>query len=573
MVRFGLQVLVFAWVVWLASLSVVQAEAPRPMRPLVWLGVKNFQRLEQRVTETAQLMKIPGMAPVVLGVLNLQWGGFQGLDRQRPIAMVMPTLVPVENPPFVLVIPYSHEPTLRSTLQRLFPPSTAQSDRLILRGRFGQRVGRFDASAKVLLVAPTLTLLNGVEIDLPGDVFAAPEGEESGPDVVLRVEAAAAKTRYPAEWNAWLAALMQGGRQGRDRALAASKTVAETNFVLFAYDVLERRQFQMWHDLDQVEIRITFAPGGWDARLEMRWQPQSATAAWVNLQRHATTLTPLFSQQRGIRMAASLRQPDTWQHDMQMLLSLAQRVVESHLAEDRHLTSEQRTAYRTGIHTGFDVAAYMLAGSSVEIAAEIPSGQALARPALKTDMTGWIGLPQSAEHLESLLNIASSFATTVPAPIGLTRHVAHHHGTPLHRLSPVPGESSASLFLAAEESLLAWHVGPSPVALMQVLDRRRNPAQTPVFPRPQKKNMLHLECPISFCFELLQYAQPEASRDELGTAAQWLRGVTTPMLLELTPQPNAATLHWVLPQALLQGVADVFRQHIVQTLRQSLLGY
>jgi hypothetical protein len=62
MVRFGLQVLVFAWVVWLASLSVVQAEAPRPMRPLVWLGVKNFQRLEQRVTETAQLMKIPGMA-------------------------------------------------------------------------------------------------------------------------------------------------------------------------------------------------------------------------------------------------------------------------------------------------------------------------------------------------------------------------------------------------------------------------------------------------------------------------------------------------------------------------------
>jgi hypothetical protein len=108
---------------------------------------------------------------------------------------------------------------------------------------------------------------------------------------------------------------------------------------------------------------------------------------------------------------------------------------------------------------------------------------------------------------------------------------------------------------------------------MQVLDRRRKPAQTLVFPRPQKKNMLHLECPISFCFELLQYTQPEASRDELGAAAQRLRGVTTPMLLEVTPQPNAATLHWVLPQALLQGVADVLRQHIVQTLRQSLLGY
>jgi hypothetical protein len=45
------------------------------------------------------------------------------------------------------------------------------------------------------------------------------------------------------------------------------------------------------------------------------------------------------------------------------------------------------------------------------------------------------------------------------------------------------------------------------------------------------------------------------------------------MVLEVTPQPNAAILHWVLPQALLQGVGDVFRQHIVQTLRQSLLGY
>jgi hypothetical protein len=271
-------------------------------------------------------------------------------------------------------------------------------------------------------------------------------------------------------------------------------------------------------------------------------------------------------------MAASLRQPEAWQHDMQTLLSLAQQVVESHLAENRHLTSEQRTAYRTGIHTGFDVAAHILAGSSVEIAAEILSGQAVAGHALKTDMTGWIGLQQSAEHLESLLNTVSSVSTIAPAPIGLTRHVAYHHGTPLHRLRPVPGESAASLFLAAEESLLAWHVGSSPVALMQVLDRRRTHAQTPVFPRPQKK-ILHLECPLSFCFELFQHTQPEASRDELVAAAQWLREVTTPMLLEVAPQPNAATLRWVLPQALLQGVADVFRQHIVQTLRQSLLGY
>ena len=213
----------------------------------------------------------------------------------------------------------------------------------------------------------------------------------------------------------------------------------------------------------------------------------------------------------------------------------------------------------------------MLAGSSVAIAAEIPSGQIVAGHPLETNITGWIGLQQSAAHLESLLNIVPSFSTIAPAPIGLTRHVAHHHGIPLHRLSPVPGESAASLFLAAEESLLAWHVGPSPLALMQVLDRWRNHAQTPVFPHPKK--MLHLECPISFCFELLQHTQPETSRDALGAAAQWLRGVTTPMVLEVTPQPNATTLRWVLPQALLQGAADVFRQHIVQTLRQSLLGY
>ncbi|MDH3602459.1 MAG: hypothetical protein OEU26_22825, partial [Candidatus Tectomicrobia bacterium] len=566
MVRFALQVLAFAWVVWLASLSVVQAEAPPLTRPLVWLGVKSFQRLEQRVTETAQLMQIPAMAPVVLGVLNLQWSGFQGLDRQRPIVMVMPALVPVENPPLVLVLPYSHEPTLRSTLQRLFPQSTAQSDRLTFRGGFGQRVGRFDASDKVLLVARTPALLHGVEIDLPGNVFAAPEGEESGPDVVLRVDTSAAQTRYPAEWNAWLAEMMQGVGQARDKALAASKTAAETDFVIFVYDVLERRQYQMLHDLDQVEIRITLAPGGWVASLETRWQAQSATAAWVNLQHHATALAPLFSQQQGIRMAASLRQSDAWQQDMQTLLSLAQRVVESHLEEDRHLTSEQRTAYRTAVHTGFDVAAHMLTGPSVEVVAEIQSEQARG-----ADITGWIGLPQSTKRLESLLNMVASVSSTAAEPVGLTRNVTHHHGTPLHRLSPATGETATqtptaapvSLFLAAEGSLLAWHVGPSPLRLVQVLDRRRNHTQTPVLARAKR---LHLEGPISFWFDLLQYIQPDASGGELGAAAQLLRGVTAPMRLEVTPQPNAATLRWVLPRPLLQGVAGVLRQHIVQTL-------
>jgi hypothetical protein len=365
---------------------------------------------------------------------------------------------------------------------------------------------------------------------------------------------------------------MQEVRQARDKARAESKTVAEADFVTFVYDVLQRCQYQMLNDLDQVESRITFAPGGWGVSVEMRWKPQSTTAAWVNLQLHDTALTPLFSQHRSIRMAVSLRQPDAWQHDWQTLLSLAQRMVESRLAEARHLTSEQRSEYRIGIDTSSDIVAHMLAGPSVEIAAEMQSGQVL-----ETPITGWIGLQQSAQHLESWLNRVASLSSTAAAPIGLTRNMAYHHGTPLHRLRLVPGEtvpqsaapSPVSLFLAAEGSLLAWHMGPTPVSLMQVLDRQRRHTQTPMLARAK---LLHLEGPISFWFDLLQHTQPEAPGDEGVAAAQLLREVTAPMLLEVTPQFNAATLRWVLPRALLQGVADVFKQRIVQTLRQSLLG-
>src|SRR5262245_39905354 len=59
-------------------------------KPVAWLALHSYQRLEQRLREIATMAKAPGLADMLLGLVQLQLAGLAGLDRQRPLGLVVP---------------------------------------------------------------------------------------------------------------------------------------------------------------------------------------------------------------------------------------------------------------------------------------------------------------------------------------------------------------------------------------------------------------------------------------------------------------------------------------------------
>lgn len=44
-------------------------------RPVAWLALRSYQRLEQRLREIATMAKTPGLADMMLGMVQLQLAG------------------------------------------------------------------------------------------------------------------------------------------------------------------------------------------------------------------------------------------------------------------------------------------------------------------------------------------------------------------------------------------------------------------------------------------------------------------------------------------------------------------
>ena len=80
-------------------------------KPVAWLALRSYQRLEQRLREISTMAQTPGLADMLLGMMQLQLAGLNGLDRQRPISVVVTTVSLSGSPPVTVVLPYKIETT------------------------------------------------------------------------------------------------------------------------------------------------------------------------------------------------------------------------------------------------------------------------------------------------------------------------------------------------------------------------------------------------------------------------------------------------------------------------------
>src|SRR3989442_4128824 len=171
-------------------------------RPVAWLALRSYQRLEQRLREISTMAKAPGLADMLLGLVQLQLAGLGGLDRQRPIGLVVPTVSLADKPPMAVVLPYTDRDAILHTLQGFFPQSIVEdNERLSLQGGPIPAFGRLDAQASVLIGSTSPEVAQGFDVSLPADLFGA---QENGPDLVLRVDVEAVKQQIEVAWQAML---------------------------------------------------------------------------------------------------------------------------------------------------------------------------------------------------------------------------------------------------------------------------------------------------------------------------------------------------------------------------------
>src|SRR6266849_4538903 len=224
------------------------------------------------------MAKTPGLADMMLGMVQLQLAGLGGLDRQRPIGMVVPTVSVSDKPPLAVVIPYTERDAMLQTLRSFFPQTIVENgERLSLQGGPIPAFGQVDAQASVLVVSTTPEAVQGFDVTLPADLFGTQEG---GPDVVLRVDVDTVKQQLDVAWKSMLAGLEQFWQAALQKAaekqgLSSTDKEAMTASVALAQKGL--RQFL--DDLLLGESRLTLAPTGWVFDLETRMRPASASAA------------------------------------------------------------------------------------------------------------------------------------------------------------------------------------------------------------------------------------------------------------------------------------------------------
>ena len=98
-------------------------------RPVAWLALRSYQRLEQRLREISTMAKTPGLADMMLGMVQLQLAGLGGLDRQRPISVVVTTVSLAGSPPVTVVLPYTERDAMLQTLRNFFHEFACPAER------------------------------------------------------------------------------------------------------------------------------------------------------------------------------------------------------------------------------------------------------------------------------------------------------------------------------------------------------------------------------------------------------------------------------------------------------------
>jgi hypothetical protein len=533
-------------------------------RPVAWLALRSYQRLEQRLREISTMAKTPGLADMMLGMVQLQLAGLGGLDRQRPIGVVVPTLSMADKPPLAVVVPYTERDAMLQTLRSFFPQTIVEnSTQLSLQGGPIPAFGHVDAQASVLVVATAPEALQGFDVTLPADLFGT---QESGPDLVLRVDVDAVKQQLDVAWKSmvtgmeqlWQAALQNATEK---QGLSSTDKEAMTASVALAQKGL--RQFL--DDLLLGESRLTLAPTGWVFELETRMRPASASAAFVNAQAgHMSQTGQFFTPGALLRFVENLRMTDTLRQEMLALLPASRQMLEAKLAAMPALSQEQRDAGMQAITTYLKLAEQWYAQPEIEFAVEVRM-----QDSTGPEVTGWGPFAASASTVKMLLDVVEKIPVLGATPTQVTRNAVLYRDITLHRLELPPNGSSArphAVFLASQGDMLAFHLGNSPVPLQGLLDRVRTASS----PSPTKTDALvHLEL---FLAPLLQLSKNKGQRGGQDPVTQALieklqQGPNEPMVMDLLTRQDAATLRYAFPGTLVQSVAEVMGQQITQQLR------
>ena len=533
-------------------------------RPVAWLALRSYQRLEQRLREISTMAKTPGLADMMLGMVQLQLAGLGGLDRQRPIGVVVPTASMSGKPPLAVVVPYTERDAMLQTLRSFFPQTIVENgEELSLQGGPMPAFGRVDTQASVLIVSTTPEAVQGFDSTLPADLFGTQEG---GPDVVLRVDIEAVQQQLDVAWKNMLASMEQLWQAALQKAaekqgLSSTDKEAMTASVALA----QKGMRQFLNDLLLGESRLTFAPTGWLLDLETRMRPASASAAFVNAQAgHMSRTAQFFTPGALLRFVENLRMTETLRQEMLALLPASRQMLEAKLAAMPALSQEQRDAGMQAITTYLKLAEQWYAQKEIGLAVEVRMQESTG-----PEVTGWGPFPASTSAVTMLLDVVEKLPLLGATPMQVTRNAVPYRDTALHRLALPPSgppELPHTAFLAAQGDMLTFHLGNSPVPLQGLLDRVRTAASQ----APTKTDALvHLEL---FLAPLLQLSKNKGQMGGQDPVTQALieklqQGPNEPMVMDLLTRQDAATLRYAFPGALVQSVAEVMGQQITQQLR------
>jgi len=547
----------------LTPVLVGAAEAGKA-RPVAWLALRSYQRLEQRLREIATMAKTPGLADMMLGMVQLQLAGLGGLDRQRPIGVVVPTMSVADKPPLAVVVPYTERDAILQTLRSFFPQTIVENgEKLSLQGGPIPAFGQIDAPASVLIVSTVPEAVQGFDVTLPADLFGTQEG---GPDVVLRIDVDVVKQQLDVAWKSMLAGMEQFWQAALQKAaekqgLSATDKEAMTASIALA----QKGMRQFLDDLLLGESRLTFAPTGWVFDLETRMRPASTSAAFINAQAgHMSRTAQFFTPGALLHFVENLRMTDTLRQEMLALLPASRQMLEGKLAAMPALSPEQRNAGMQAIATYLKLVEQWYAQKEIELAVEVRMQESTG-----PEVTGWGPFPASANAVQMLLDVVEKLPVLGATPMQVTRNAVPYRDTALHRLELPPNGSPElphTAFLGAQGDLLAFHLGNSPVPLQGLLDRVRTASS----PAPTKTDALvHLEL---FLAPLLQLSKDKGQMGSQDPVTQALieklqQGPNEPVVMDLLTRQDAATLRYAFPGALVQSVAEVMGQQITQQLR------
>lgn len=549
------------------------ARAAEPGKPAAWLVLRSYQRLEQRLRDLSTLAKTPGLADMLLGLVQLQLAGLAGVDRQRPVSVVIPTVTLSGPPPVILLVPYTEREGLLQTLRGMYPQLLVEDgDKFSLQGGAVPAFGRLDTQAKMLLVAASREALPGGTVPMPADLVG---NQDEGPDLVLRVDMDVVKQQLDVVWKGMIASLQETWPKLMQKALddqALALSPADKTAMMGWTTLVQNMLLRALDDLTIAESRLTLASTGWVWDFDAKMRAGSPSATVLNAQAgHTSRVGQLFAPHPDafMRVVYNLRMTDDLRQAMTALSPAVRHMFEAKLGAIPNLTASQRTAGLKAIEAYMSLLDQWYAQKEVETAGEMRlQGTSFA-------MNIWVPFADSARAVRTALDLFEQVPLFTPqATTKVTRDVKTHQGTAVHRVDLpqlVPPQSGAPqmpahLFLAAPGKMLVMSLGQTADTLQGLIDRVQSASSQPT---TQTDVLAHVDIFVAPILKLGMNKGQGGKGDDptMQAIITKLQGVNEPFSIDFLTRQSTATLRYALPGPLVQAFAEVVGQQITQQMQ------